>query len=580
MSKVICVHFKKECPENLTEKLKGICKKIEPDNISANEPIVLHGKNCASAIMNPMQTVSVHEASILLGNVLMDKDEKPWHSSQTKKPDGSYALFRNNPKVSEFVTDSVASRTIWYYFDEEKFLAGTSQRALILFLENFEFDDRCIPWMLSTGSLGPEHSWDKRISRVRPATTLVLDKEKWEIKSEQQEIQFKIEQRSATEHRKSLEKAIGNTFNKIQMNLNNWVLPLSGGYDSRGILYFMLKEKTSPNKKPRTITWGLEQSQYIKGNDANVAKKISEELNLAHKYYHTDISDEPLKTILERFISLGEGRIDHIGGYMDGFKIWKTLFEDGVQGTIRGDEGFGWVNVSTSINVRYYNGCALCSDFTNLNELCKRFGIPTQQMPPFLEQRIGESLSTWRDRMYHEYRLPTVLASLSDLKLGYVEQSTPLLSNNILKVVRELPDKLRTEKLVFKKIVDSLEPKIEYANKGANAGPGQILKHPDVVDFVSAALTSEDAKSIFPQEFLETVIKNLKTGFRENKAPTQKQKIVAFLKRSIPKFMKNYILSNTPLVLDYNLLAFRLYIIVFMHRMLSSVYKNHASHFE
>lgn len=570
MSKVICAHFRKECPENLTEKLKAICKKIEPENISANEPLILQGDNCTAAIMNPVKTILVHKASILLGNVLTGKGSTLWYSRNTSRPDGSYALFRNNPDSSEFVTDSVASRTIWYYFDEEKFLAGTSQRAIILFLESFEFDDRCIPWMLSTGSLGPEHSWDKRISRIPPGTTVTLNKEKWEIKSEKKEIQFNKIQRSAAKHREALQNAIADTFNKIQINLDNWVLPLSGGYDSRGILYFMLKGKTNSSKQPRTITWGLEQSQLVKGNDANVAKKISEVLNLPHKYYHTDISDEPLHTILDRFILVGEGRIDHIGGYMDGFKIWKTLFEDGVQGVIRGDEGFGWANVSTPINVRYYNGCALCSDFTNLTELCQRFDISMQQMPSFLQQKSGESLSTWRDRMYHEYRLPTVISALSDLKLGYVEQSTPLLSNNILHVVRELPDRLRTEKKLFRKIVDSLEPKIEYANKGANVRPGQILKHPDMVDFLSEALTSEGAKFLFPQEFLETVIKNLKTGVRENKGITQKEKIVALLKRSIPKFMKNYILSKTPLILDNNLLAFRLYIIVFMHKILSN----------
>lgn len=568
MSKVICAHFKKECPENLTEKLKAICKKIEPDNISANEPMVLHGNNCAAAIMNPVKTVSVHQANILLGNILHGEKEKPWYRFHTDHPEGSYAIFRNNSDISELVTDTVASRTIWYYFDDEKFLAGTSQRALILFLENFDFDDRCIPWMLSTGSLGPEHSWDKRISRVPPATAITLDKKKWEIKSKQQEIQFKTEKRSTAEHKNALQNALTTTFDKIQMNLDNWVLPLSGGYDSRGILYFMLMGTTNPKKKPKTITWGLEQSQHIKGNDANVAKKISEALNLPHKYYYTDISDEPLKTILDRFILVGEGRIDHIGGYMDGFKIWKTLFEDGVQGVIRGDEGFGWANVSTAINVRYYNGCALCSDFSNLTELCQRFDIPMQQMPSYLQQQSGESLSTWRDRMYHEYRLPTVISALSDLKLGYVEQSTPLLSSNILQVVRELPDKLRTEKLLFKKIVDSLEPKIEYANKGANAGPGQILKLREVVEFLNSELLREEAKSIFPEGFLDMVIQNLKKDTREKQELTKKQKIIALLKRTTPKFIKNIILSNTPLNVDYNGLAFRIYIIVFMHRLL------------
>jgi len=567
MSKVICAYFRKERPENLAERLKAICSKIEPDNISPNEPEVIEGDNCASAIMNPMKTVSVYETSILLGNVLNGKDSIPWHDRRSKRPDGAYALFRNYSDIAEFSTDSVASRTIWYYFDQEIFLVGTSQRAIILFLGSFDFDHRCIPWMLSTGSLGPEHSWDKRIIRIPPETNLILDKEKWEINSEKNKVRFRTEKKSTSEHKKVLSDAISSTFERIQMNLQNWVLPLSGGYDSRGILYFLLRGKDSETEKPRTITWGLEQSQYIVGNDANVAKKIAEELKLPHKYYHTDISDEPLKTILNRFILMGDGRIDHISGYMDGFKIWKTIFEDGVQGTIRGDEGFGWANVSTPKNVRYYNGCALCSDFVNLTNLCTQFNIPMQQMPPYLQQRPEESLSTWRDRIYHEYRLPTIISALSDLKLSYVEQSTPLLSSNILKVVRQLPDKLRTEKLLFRRIVNSLKPKIKYANKGANAGASSILKHPEVVSLFRKELIQEDAKRIFPVKFLETVVANMTTVNEGPKKLTRKQTFIAYLKRLTPKLIKNLILSNTPLSIDSNLLAFRVYIILFMNRL-------------
>ncbi len=217
--------------------------------------------------------------------------------------------------------------------------------------------------------------------------------------------------------------------------------------------------------------------------------------------------------------------------------------------------------------------CALCSDFSNLTELCQRFELPMQQMPNYLQQHSGESLSTWEDRIY-QYRFPTVIAALSDLKLTYSEQSTPPLSNNIIQVVRELPDRLRTEKRLFEKIGDSLEPRIAYANKGTNARPGKILKHPDVVKFLSTELLRQDSKSIFPEGFLDTLIQNLKTDTREKQVLSKKQRIVALLKRSTPKFLKNMILSNTPLTIDYNALAFRVYIIIFMHRLLSEESKH------
>lgn len=568
MSKIICAFFRSGPPTNLSEKLKSVCKKIEPDNIIANDSIVLKGENSATAIMNPMNTLSIHDNSVLMGNVITHEDCEPWYKIQNKSPEGAYALFRSDSNTAEFITDAVASRTIWYYSDEEKVLASTSQRAIVLFLESFEFDTRCIPWMLSTGSLGPEFSWDKRIKRVPVDTRIILDKSKWEIKIVQNQVVFKKESKSKSEHKRALNDAMSYTFNKIQMDVNKWVLPLSGGYDSRGILYFLLKFKEVSSQEIRTITWGLNESQFVKGNDAYVAKVISEKLNLPHKYYHTDLSDESVETILNRFIQNGDGRIDHISGYLDGFKIWKTLFEDGVEGTIRGDEGFGWANVSTAINVRYYNGCGLCSDFANLKALCEEHNIDMQEMPSFLEQRTDETLSTWRDRIYHEYRLPSIISALSDLKLCYVEQSTPLLSSNIIGAVRKLPDELRTEKYLFRRLVDALKPKIEFATKDANASASAILKHPGIVRMFEEELNSNDAKAIFPSKFLEHIIRNMTFETTPPKKNGAKKKFLAYLKQSTPKFLKNMILSHKPLNIDSNLLAFRIYIIIYMNKLL------------
>ena len=68
-----------------------------------------------------------------------------------------------------------------------------------------------------------------------------------------------------------------------------------------------------------------------------------------------------------------------------------------------------------------------------------------------LLQRSGESLTVWRDTLYHEYRIPVYLAALGDLKLPYVEQMNPLLSRKILTVFRCFPDHLRKGKVSVQK---------------------------------------------------------------------------------------------------------------------------------
>lgn len=574
MSKVICAHFKTRPEKDIDKKLISICKKIEPDNIRANPPKIVRGDTSITAIMNPVSTLTIFEDSILLGNAFTSTD-KPWYSCAPEEIDGSFAIFRNRTGISECITDSVASRTIWYYYDSNMFLAATSQRAIILFLESFKFNEQCIPWMLSTGSLGPEHSWDKRISCIPPYSKLVLDKKNWKIKIKTKPISFKSSKSSRRLYRKQLYEAITNTIKKLQIDQKKWTLPLSGGYDSRGLLHFLLK---TSKEKPSTITWGLKASRLEKNNDAYIAKKVAKALGVSNKYYHTNLSNkESTENIFKRFILNGEGRIDHIGGYMDGFHIWKTLFGSNVEGIIRGDVGFGMSKyVSNLYNVKYTVGIATCSDYINVNRLCKKYGLPIQKIPHDLEIKSNETLEGWRDRLYHQFRIPTILAALSDLKLGYIEQITPLLSNNILELARNTPDKLRTDKKLFREIVNSFEPKLEYATKGANENYTNILKKREVVELLKEMLSSIDAKKIFPASFLEDIIGKLKTEpMNKRKKNTIKESLILFAKKKTPNSIKKLIPVKKPyLSLDNNLLAFRLYIIIFMHRLL----QNETSH--
>jgi hypothetical protein len=311
----------------------------------------------------------------------------------------------------------------------------------------------------------------------------------------------------------------------------------------------------------------LKKSINEAGNDAKVAKDLASALGVGHRYYHTDVSEEPIAEVVDRFLLCGEGRIDHIAGYMDGMKIWRDLLGDGVIGIIRGDEAFGCSPLSSALAVRHYVGCALCSDYSNLVDVIERFGLSHQEFPAHLKQRDDESLSTWRDRLYHIYRLPTVLAALSDLKFSYVEQITPLLSILILSRVRELPDRLRTGKTLFKGIVNTITPKVAYANKGANASVEDILRGSPVVELLYNTLRCDYSRTLFSSEFLNYVTKGIAfDGSSNNKTPSS-------LKKPIPGFVETLNLlkdssAGLPTV-DANILAFRVYIIIRMHQILS-----------
>lgn len=568
MAKCIWICSRQPFSRTVEGKITDICKSISPDNITPREPKIKAGSNVAFGIMNPTNTILIHDYSLMLGGIIGDYDR--WYEPGTDFPEGIYALFRDGEESCEIITDTVATRTIWYYHDENLFVASTSQRAIILYLGGFEFDDRVIPWMLSTGSLGPTLSWDKRIRRVPPDTSVILDKNHWALKVNQKPIEFVESKVSDIDHEQAMREVLDTTFESIKFDFNDWILPLSGGYDSRGILC-LLKSKDNADGI-RTITWGLKTSLDNKSNDAYIATQLAKILNVAHKYFHNDIAKEPAELIINRFLINGEGRVDHVGGYMDGFQIWKHLFESNIQGIIRGDEGFGWTEVLSPLDVRKCVGFTICNDYSNLKDFLSQ-SSHSQDIPPLLDRKDGETFSTWRDRLYHTDRISTILAALSDLKLSYVEIVNPLLTRRIVYQVRKLPDHLRTLKALYKKIVISISPDVPFATVGANAENSGVLKLRQVVDLVKSEITSDTARMFFPPEFIEGVVTNLKvldqTQLR-NERKESSASIKAITKKLLPSGFKNLIKTkvlSTP-ALDYNILAFRMYIVIRMRKLL------------
>ncbi len=568
MAKCVWICSRQSFSGTVKGKITNICKSLSPDNITPREPKIKTGINIAFGIMNPTNTILIHDYSLMLGQIIGNYDR--WYEPGTEFPEGTYALFRDGEGSCEIITDAVATRTIWYYHDENIFIASTSQRAIVLYLGDFEFDDRVIPWMLSTGSLGPTLSWDKRIRRVPPDTSVILDKKNWVLKVNQKPVEFVESKISDSDHEQAMREVLDRTFESVKFNFNDWILPLSGGYDSRGILC-LLKSKDNA-EGIRAITWGLKASLDNKTNDAYVAAQLARVLDVPHKYFYNDIAKEPAELMFNRFLINGEGRVDHVGGYMDGFQIWKYLFESNIQGIIRGDEGFGWTEVLAPLDVRKCVGFTICDDYSNLKDFLSQSSY-SQDIPPLLDRKNGETLSTWRDRLYHTDRISTILAALSDLKLSYVEIVNPLLTRSIVYQTRKLPDHLRNLKALYKKIVISISPDVPFATVGANAENSGVLKLRQVVDLVKSEITSDTARMFFPNEFIEGVVTNLKVLDQtqlKNERKGSTASIKAIAKRLLPSALKNVIKTNVlsaPL-LDYNIIAFRMYIIIRMRKLL------------
>ena len=544
----------------LARQLAVIGDRLVPDNLPRVLPHIVADGGVAVCITNPSDLITVRGSSLAAGHLI---DAGAWELPRSSAPDGSYALFRCDDGVVEIVSDKVASRTVWYAITDQLFVASTSQRAVVALLGSFEFNHAVIPWMLVNGILGPGLSWDKRICCVPGATSLVLDRKAWTLKAHTEPVRFTPDLLPESEHHDRVVDALRHAVGAARVADSQWAIALSGGVDSRIILCCLKNTQGL-----RAVTWGLRASRKDMSNDAYIALRLARHFGLEHQYFETDLSPEPLDRVFERFVANGEGRIDRISGYADGFDLWRQLVQNGVRGVIRGDHCFGRSTVRTPLEVHSLIGVLGWSAVPGLPPL-DHFDLSAQQRPDWLDQRADESLETWRDRIWQQYRVPYFLGALTDLKLACVEVISPLLSNSLIDLIRRLPDPLRTNKLLLRRIALELSPWIPYARSAAVQSRDEILRSGEAIELFHDSLSGSGLGCAVPPKLAAYALHALaelpakrRSGFGKRMKRKFKARVPAW---AYPKRVK----AIPPPSLDGHRLAFRTYLVSRATRLLS-----------
>jgi hypothetical protein len=281
------------------------------------------------------------------------------------------------------------------------------------------------------------------------------------------------------------------------------VVPISGGYDSRGILLFLRRHKPS-GARLRAVTWGTQAAPAQPGSDAHVARELCRALGVEHRYHVLGRTDLGFAEVFRRFVAIGEGRTDNIGGYVDGFALWRELAEEGVACVLRGDMAFGYPPAVSERDVRLQTPIPLLDDFENLRSIpCLRdIGMPR---PEYISRRRGESCSEWNARLGHEFRLPTTLAALTHLKVSFVEVLNPLLARPLVECARTLPRRLSLSKSAYKILVRNLSPPVPFARTPAIAPVGDVCGPPDARAFLRELL-DDRGRVHLPSELVEALL--------------------------------------------------------------------------
>lgn len=459
----------------------------------------------------------------------------------------------------------IGGRSAWYYLDDTCFILSSSQRAIIRYLGTFEFNEQAMVWMLATGNLGPGNAWDKRIQHIGVNARLVLDRVRWilQVQHETDPADTGKEQ-DYPETAASLDLLLDQIFSKVEGHRRNDILALSGGYDSRVVMQKMHRMHGAMD----TVTWGLAAAKSEVDSDAYVASAVANAFGVKNYFFETDFKPKDFGSLIDTFLMSGEGRLDHINSFMDGLRMWRKLSAEHYRVLYRADEVFGWLPCSSEKDVRISLDFHLMEDNSNMLPL-QQFGLPAQKVPDELQRQLGESLAAWRDRLYRTFRLPYVLTALHDVESSYMEVFNPLLHDELVRFCMRLPDQARTAKKLYSGYVSQLEPRLPFARKSSIPEPAAILRSARFVSCILDEFYLQDCRSLFGRDFLEWIQQQLEVD--DELVNRTNDSFVLWMKSQVPWRLKKMLRQDiVQYRSDFNQLAFRVFIVSRMKRMLTS----------
>jgi asparagine synthetase B (glutamine-hydrolysing) len=434
-------------------------------------------------------------------------------------------------------TDLVGSRTIWHYQDADRIIVATRQSFINKVIGSFELNEQAWVWMLSTGATGPQHAWDKRIKALRSDETLVFSMPAWKLDFSKNRWSFQYD-------RKTPDSVFASRFADLMEEVatsgipaENSLVTLSGGYDSRAVTWMVKRQGREP---VNTASWGVTGTFENSLTDAGIARKISKIWNTKHHEFNVELSTDFEKTF-QKYLTHGDGRNEHMNSFMDGLRMWETVQEKGFTTVYRGDEAFGWLPVSSSLDVITSVGYTQMSDFKNIPKAVTQ-ALPEQLFPEYLGRLEKEPLEDWRDRLYQEYRMPYVIGPLQDVPLNFTDTRNPLFSEKLIRFVRQLPPHLRTSKSLYAEWVKKLLPNVPFATIASIPDANYIIMTPQVMEQILEEMNGTFSRNLFGSELVDFVTEAARSEGSTEKVPLNssvKTRLFALLPLKLKKMIRN-----------------------------------------
>lgn len=326
-----------------------------------------------------------------------------------------------------------------------------------------QFNDLAFVTFLSQGNLLGTQTYYKEIKSLPPGSLIRSD-----FRTDSVERYYSYSPCAEAAKDEGLETYIGGlrqalteSCRKRVHRLGRSVIPISGGYDSRGILACMTELS---DRKLTTVSWGTNED--APNADAYIGRKVAQRFGTRHAFLKRDST--ALTSDISEMVQIVDGSTTDPAEHHHELQIMRAIRNQlGADYLLRGDEAFGFLGSAGSDKEAFARiGIRELADYPALLNLLGP-DLRTAAVERFrglLAEIAAEcplhDFTARKDYFYFHQRIFNYLHRTTYYKLTALDVTNPWLDKGILDFYRSVPVKYRVEKLLYRRTLEAMFPEV------------------------------------------------------------------------------------------------------------------------
>ena len=248
------------------------------------------------------------------------------------------------------------------------------------------------------------------------------------------------------------------------------MVPISGGYDSRGIVGCLRALSDHPI---RTVSWGI--CETVPEADAYIGRQVARAVGAEHHFVARRTGS--FRDDFHEMVTLLNGMNDDPVFHANEIRVMQIIRQGlGARYLLRGDECFGFGHAAHSDEEAFARvGITLLRDYPQLQAMLQdrvQEALIAEQavLDAVKESTAMTDFTDRKDYYYFSQRLFHYLNISSYYKMAVLELQNPWLDREIMRFYQNLPTKYRLDKGLYKKTLATLFPDlfaIPFAQKSS-----------------------------------------------------------------------------------------------------------------